>query len=120
MNLLPASLSAIAADVLSAAADKAPAVSNGFVVAMGIGTVFVGLISIILLVKMMSLVTAAASGKQAETPAAASASAPASAPAAPLTIENREEIVAAVCAAAAEELGTDISALRVVSFKKIS
>ncbi|MBO5648296.1 MAG: OadG family protein [Clostridia bacterium] len=116
MNLLPASLSAIAADVLSAAADKAPAVSNGFVVAMGIGTVFVGLISIILLVKLMSLVTAAASGKQAETPAAASASAPA----APLTIENREEIVAAVCAAAAEELGTDISALRVVSFKKIS
>ena len=34
-------------------------------------------------------------------------------------IENRQEIIAAVCAAAAEEMGTDISALRVVSFKKI-
>jgi hypothetical protein len=34
-------------------------------------------------------------------------------------IENREEIVAAVCAAVAEEEGVDISALRVVSFKKL-
>ena len=34
------------------------AVNNGFVVAMGIGTVFVGLICIILLIKLMSMVTA--------------------------------------------------------------
>ena len=52
-------------------------------------------------------------------PVAAPAAAP-KAPAAPAAIENRAEIIAAVCAAAAEEMGTDISALRVVSFKKIS
>lgn len=34
-------------------------------------------------------------------------------------IENRQEIIAAVSAAIAEELGTDISALRIISFKKI-
>lgn len=98
------------------------AVNNGFVVAMGIGTVFVGLISIILLIKLMSMVTAlfaANAPAQAAPTAPAAAPAPA-APAASTAIENRAEIVAAVCAAAAEEMGTDISALRVVSFKKIS
>ena len=34
-------------------------------------------------------------------------------------IENKQEILAAVCAAIAEENGTDISAIRVLSFKKI-
>ena len=43
----------------------------------------------------------------------------AAAPAANAPIENRSEIVAAVCAAVAEEEGVDISALRVVSFKKL-
>ena len=38
---------------------------------------------------------------------------------APAVIENRQEIIAAVTAAVAEEMGTDVSALRVVSFKKI-
>ena len=98
------------------------AVNNGFVVAMGIGTVFVGLISIILLIKLMSMVTAlftANAPAQAAPTAPAAAPAPA-APAASTAIENRAEIVAAVCVAAAEEMGTDISALRVVSFKKIS
>ena len=100
----------------------AETVNNGFVVAMGIGTVFIGLICIILLIKLMSLVTAMVTAGAAETPAApapAPAAAP-TAPAAPAAIENRAEIIAAVCAAAAEELGTDVSALRVVSFKKIS
>ena len=98
------------------------AVNNGFVVAMGIGTVFVGLICIILLIKLMSMVTALFTTNapaQAAPTAPAAAPAPA-APAASTAIENRAEIVAAVCAAAAEEMGTDISALRVVSFKKIS
>lgn len=34
-------------------------------------------------------------------------------------IENKQEILAAVCAAIAEENGTDISAIRVLSFKKL-
>ena len=34
-------------------------------------------------------------------------------------IENKQELLAAVCAAIAEENGTDISAIRVLSFKKL-
>ena len=103
------------------------AINNGFVVAMGIGTVFVGLICIILLIKLMSMVTAlftanapAQSAPAQSAPAAPATPAPVAAAPVSTAIENRAEIVAAVCAAAAEELGTDITALRVVSFKKIS
>ena len=34
-------------------------------------------------------------------------------------IENRQELLAAICAAIAEENGVDISAIRVVSFKRV-
>ena len=37
----------------------------------------------------------------------------------PQVIENRQEIIAAVTAVVAEEMGKDVNALRVVSFKKI-
>ena len=41
------------------------------------------------------------------------------APVAAQPIQNRQEIIAAVSAALAEELGTDVSAIRILSFKKI-
>ena len=34
-------------------------------------------------------------------------------------IENRQEIIAAVSAAVAEDMGTDISGIRILSFKKL-
>ena len=34
-------------------------------------------------------------------------------------IANRQEFIAAVSAALAEEMGTDVSAIRILSFKKI-
>lgn len=112
-----------AANAAEAIVDKVP-VNNGFAVVMGIGTVFFGLICIILLIKLMSVVlSSSGNGKNASPAPAAAPAAPAAAAPAPAvsgTIENRAEIVAAVCAAAAEEMGTDVSALRVVSFKKIS
>lgn len=94
--------------------------SNLFVVVFGICTVFVGLVCIILIIELMTFICRKFE-KASPAPAAKQAAAPAAAPAAkaPAAIENRGEIVAAVCAAVAEELGTDISALRVVSFKKL-
>lgn len=84
---------------------------------IGIAVVFVGLAVIIGLVELMNLVTTKLEGKKkAEAPKAQSPAAPVVASA---FIENRDEIVAAVCAAVAEENGTDISAIRVVSFKKV-
>lgn len=90
-------------------------IPNWFVVVMGMGVVFVGLICIVIICKIMSGVCNAGSGKKTE--AADPLSTPAAVP--QPVIENRQEILAAVCAAVAEELGTDISAIRVLSFKKI-
>ncbi len=88
-------------------------ISNGFVVAMGIGVVFVGLVCIVVLCKIMSFFC-----KEKET--VAQAPAPVAVPpvqAAP--IANKQELIAGICAVIAEELGTDVSSIRVLSFKKI-
>ena len=90
--------------------------SNLFVVVMGVCIVFIGLVCIIGLVELMAFIC----GKFfKEKPAVKDVPAAPAAPAVSGAIENRGELVAAVCAAVAEELGTDISALRVISFKKL-
>ena len=90
-------------------------VSDGFVVALGIGTVFIGLICIVLLCKIIGLLCGSAK-KVDDAPAVSATN---TAPASNQPIQNRQEIIAAVSAAVAEELGTDVSAIRVLSFKKI-
>lgn len=93
-----------------------PEPSNLFVCLLGIGTVFIGLICLILLCKIIGLLA-----PKSNTPSQKENVAVPVATVAPAnqTIENRQEIIAAVSAAIAEELGTDISALRILSFKKI-
>lgn len=91
----------------------ATGVSNGFVVLLGIGTVFVGLVCIILLLELVHIIVAKFAKPDAPKPV--NNTAVTTAP-----IENREEIIAAVSAAVAEELGTDVSAIRILSFKKIN
>lgn len=98
---------------LSAAKD-APA--DWMVVVMGVGVVFVGLILIIAICKIMSLFFTKSTAKKEETVSPAAAPAPVAAPA---VIENRQEIIAAVTAVCAEEMGKDVSAIRVISFKKL-
>ena len=90
------------------------ATPDWMVVVMGVGVVFVGLVLIILICKIMGLFFVK-SAKTESKPATVSA--PVAATSAP--IENRQEIIAAVTAACAEEMGKDISALRVISFKKL-
>ena len=85
--------------------------SNLFVCLMGIGTVFFGLICIILLVTLMSFVCR----KTEQKPTLAPVSAPAGVPKAGIG----PELIAAVSAAIAEEMGTDISAIRIISMKQI-
>ncbi len=87
--------------------------SNIFIVGMGVVTVFIGLLCIVLLCLVMSAICRAAERKPKTVEASA---APVSAE---KPIENRQEIIAAVSAALAEEMGTDISAIRIHSFKKI-
>lgn len=96
-------------------AKKIEEVSNLQVVVMGLGTVFVGLICIVILCKLIGLFCNIGRSSDETT----SAPVTTVAPAAPAVIENRQEIIAAVSAVAAEELGTDISAIRIISFKKL-
>ena len=87
----------------------------------GIGflIVFIGLICLIAIGTILGKICQAVLKDDAKAPAAkAAAPAPASAPTAK-TIENRDELVVAFSAAVAEELGTDVSAIRVVSLKEI-
>lgn len=93
--------------------------SNWFVVAMGMGTVFVGLICIIFITKIMSFFCRGLVKNKPEEKAAPKAPV-ASAPAAvPAEIANKQEFVAAVSAAIAESTGKNIEGLRIVSIKRI-
>ncbi len=105
--------------------------SNLFVVLMGLGTVFVGLICIIVLCSISGAIIQAIESKKKSNPqndvtAPAKATAPvAVAPATPArtvvpcdNIPNRGAFMAAVSAALAEDLGTDVSSIRILSIGK--
>ena len=91
--------------------------ASWFVVLLGVLIVFVGLVAIILLCELMNYVYDKVT--QNKKPAAPEAPAMASRPMAPLAIPNREEFIAAVSAALAEEMGEDVSAIRILSVKRL-
>lgn len=92
-------------------------ISNGFVCLMGMGVVFVGLICIVILCKIMS---AFCKDKQSSAPVPTQVPSPVAAPVSMAEpIPNKQELIAAICAVIAEEEGTDISGIRVLSFQKI-
>ena len=95
--------------------------SNTFVVLMGLGTVFFGLICIILLSTIMSKVCQLLEKKPAAAPAEETPAAAHAAPAAEVAaVPDRQAMIAAISAAIAEDLGTDISGIRIRSLKHIS
>ena len=89
-----------------------PELSNVFVVCMGMGVVLVGLISLIIICKIMGAICGAFIKDE---PAAAKTAAPAAPAPVSNEIPNRQEFVAAVAAAIAEDMGTDISRIRIHS-----
>ena len=89
-----------------------PDVPTLFVILMGIGTVFFGLICIILLTTAMSAICRSM-GDKTPAPAAAAPAAPAGA------IPNRQAMIAAIAVAVAEEMGTDPAGIRILSVKKL-
>lgn len=90
-------------------------VSNGMAVVIGVGTVFVGLIVIVLICKVMGALCSLTQKKAVANIPASSVAAQAASP----VITNRGELAAAISAAVAEELGTDVSGIRIVSIKKV-
>lgn len=88
--------------------------SNFFVCAMGMGVTFVGLICLIGLIYLQSMIFGE---KPKPVPTAVPACAPI--PAQSEAIANRGELVAAISAALAEDMGVDVTAIRILSMKKI-
>ena len=86
---------------------------TAFTCIMGIGTVFVGLIALIAITMAMSAVINKISKPQAKSVAPVSPESNAA------PIANKQEIIAGVCAVIAEELGTEVSNIKVLSFKKL-
>ena len=80
---------------------------NWFVVVMGLGTVFVVLTLIIGLCYLLGIICRDRKEEPAPTPQVAT------------SIPNRAELIAVLSAAVAEYSGTDASALRIVSIKKL-
>ena len=80
-----------------------------FVCLMGMGTVFFGLICLIVLTTLLGRVCG-----HDHPDAAPAAAVPAPAPAA-----DQQELIAAISAAIAENLGTDITGIRILSVKKL-
>ena len=83
-----------------------------FVIVMGMGVTFIGLTCLIGLTVLLGKLC----GKQPDTIPAQ----PAAPPSAADDIPNRQEVIAAVSAVLAEELGADVTGIRILSFKKIS
>lgn len=88
--------------------------SNLFVVLMGMGIVFIGLICIIVLISIMGAFCQKAFREEKKEEPVVTPAAPAHTP-----IANRQEFIAAVSAAIADDLGTDVSAIRILSVKEI-
>lgn len=88
-----------------------------FVTLMGIGTVFFGLICIIILTMIMGSVLKSKSKPAAPAPAAAPKAAAPAAPA--VNTAKEQEILAAVIAAVTEDLGPSASRMQITSINKI-
>ena len=84
-----------------------------FVVLIGLGIVFVGLLSIILLCKVLGAICRNLNN---ETETAGKSAAPAQNKP---VFANRQEVIAAISAAIAEESGVDPAGIRILSVKRI-
>lgn len=114
-------------EIIDAIQTAAPAVQGGseiatwFVCVMGMATVFIGLVSLIILIKIVSLIMGGKASVKTEQAGGELPAAPAPVPVpAHADIPNRGALVAAVSAALAEELGKDVRAIRIVKIEKVA
>lgn len=89
-------------------------ISNAMVIGIGLGTVFVGLICLILICYIMSAVVNVFTKKEKKKEAPSPVTSPA-----PVAVANKGEFVSAIAAAIAEDLGTDVTGIRIKSIKRV-
>ncbi len=92
------------------------------VVLMGLITVFIALICLIIIIVILGKIMRAVTGNKTESPAApAPAPAPA-APAAPAPVAqpgSNQQLVAAIAAAIAEDMGEDVDHIKILSIRRV-
>lgn len=88
------------------------------VIAMGLCTVFIVLICLIIIIKIMGAVMTKFTGNAAPQPAPVPAAAPAPAVPAPAAA-NKQQLVAAIAAAIAEDMGADVQHIKIHSIRKL-
>lgn len=122
-NTTPSDISTSATSFTDALTTTTTAVGNGsqngaqdnlFVVLMGVGTVFAGLIALIIICKLMGLFFSGKSQKEEDDTRSQTVAIEEED-----DIADRQELVAAISAVLAEELGTDVSAIRIHSLKRV-
>ena len=86
---------------------------------VGIGVVFVGLICIIFLTMLMSVIVRSFAKPEETKQGTSPAQMPRAKQTASAPVANKQELIAGICAVIAEELGTEVSNIRVTSFKKL-
>ncbi len=89
----------------------------GLVIGMGLGTVFIGLICIIAICYAMGAVIKMLEGKK---PVKESEKPPVAEPAENAPEVNKGELIAAISAAIAEELGESVEAIRIRSIRRVN
>lgn len=108
---------------LAAAIDGSSSLGLGdslFVCLMGVGVVFIALVCVVLICKLMSLFfKKEQSADKSAVPAASVAPAAAPVQSGAVAPEKRSEFIAAISAAIADDLGTDVDGIRIVSVKKL-
>ena len=92
--------------------------SAGFVSLLGVCVVFVGLICIVLICSLMSFIFKKTTGENTQPEQSAEPIAQ-TAPVSVVPEDKRGEFIAAVSAVIAEELGTDVDAIKITSVKKL-
>ena len=100
-----------------------PEVNPAQVVIMGLVTVFIALICLIIFIVLLGKIMTAVTGNKASqtTPAQATAPAPA-APAAvpaPAAQPGNQQLVAAIAAAIAEDMGEDVDHIKILSIRRV-
>lgn len=98
---------------MTIALEQAEAIGNWVVCCFGLGLTFIGLICIILICSIMGVLC-----KKFIKGAPEVSEAKIAVPAKKAEIANKGEFVAAVAAAIAEDIGTDVSGIKVLSIKQ--
>lgn len=89
------------------------------VVLMGLITVFVVLVCLIVIIKLLGLIISAVKKDGNSAPAAVPAPAAPAPAAMPAPSADKQKLVAAIAAVIAEDMGADVSHLKIHSIKKL-